>query len=368
MIEIIRNLNDFGELADEWNLLPGARQNPLLRHEWFLSSAESFYKENNLCVNIVRENGRLRAAAPLVLVKRHGLHRLELLGASFLHEPTDVLYDGEDSLSELYGNITRLSHATVLQRVTGSSSLTDQITKQSQGRGKLIKLSATSAPYIELTPTWEHYISTLSSRRRYDLRRARSKLEQAGEVSVEFICPSGAELEHYLQDAIRIESSGWKGRAGSALIFNGPLLQFMRAYTQRTAQLGTLQLCYLKSNNEAIAMQIGIQYAERYWVLKIGYDERWAFCSPGMQLTMEAVKYAFSKGFKTYEFLGADESWLRMWTQSSRPCSTLIYYPYSVQGLSALGTDAVNSLRKRSVRLLSRSVRNLSADNGQKVS
>lgn len=356
MIEVIRNLHDLGELVDEWNLLPGAQQNPLFRHEWFLSSAEAFYDEKNLRVITIRENGRLCAVAPLVLVKRHGIHRLELLGASFLHEPSDLLYDSEDSLMELSGIISRLSNATILQRVAGSSTLTDQITKQSHGRGKLLKLSATSAPYIELKPTWEHYVSTLSSRRRYDFRRARTKLENAGKVSVEFISPSEAELEGYMQDAIRIESSGWKGRAGSALMFNSPLQRFMRAYTQRAAQLGILQLCYLKSNNEAIAMQIGIQYAERYWVLKIGYDERWAYCSPGMQLTMEAVKYAFDKGLKTYEFLGADESWLRMWTQFSHPCSTLLYYPYSIRGVSTLATDALNSLGKRSVRLFSRSV------------
>lgn len=352
MIEVIKNLHNLGALVDEWNRLPGARQSPLFRHEWFLSSAEAFHDEKSLRVITIRENGRLRGVAPLVLAKRYGIHRLELLGASFLHEPSGLLYDNEDSLMELYGVISQLPHATILQRLAGSS--TDQITKKSQGHGKLLKLSATSAPYIELKSTWEHYVSTLSSRRRYDLRRARAKLEDAGKVSVEFISPSEAELEGYMQDAIRIESSGWKGRAGSALRFNGPLLRFMRAYTQRTAQLGILQLCYLKSNNEAIAMQIGIQYAERYWVLKIGYDERWAYCSPGMQLTMEAVKHAFNKGLKTYEFLGADESWLRMWTHLSHPCSTLLYYPHSICGLAAFATDALNHLGKRSVRFLSR--------------
>lgn len=354
MIEVIRNLHDLGELVDEWNLLPEARQSPLFRHEWFLSSAEAFYDEKNLRVIAMRENGRLRAVAPLVLVRRHGIGRLELLGASFLHEPSGLLYDSDDSLMELCRAISRMPHATVLQRLAGPSISTDQLSKQSQGRGKLLKLPATSAPYIELNSTWDDYLGTLSSRRRYDLRHARTKLERAGEVTVEFICPPDNELEGYLQDAIRIESSGWKGRAGSALMFNRPLLRFMRAYTQRAARLGILHLCYLKSNNEAIAMQIGIQFGERYWVLKIGYDEHWAHCSPGMQLTMEAVKYAFSKGFKTYEFLGADEAWLRIWTPLSHSSSTLLYYPYSMRGLSSLATDVLKYLGQRTVRVLSR--------------
>lgn len=366
MIEVIRNLQDFGGLAEEWNRFPGARQSPLLRHEWFLSCAEAFHDERKLCVITIRENGRLRAAAPLVLVKHHGINRLELLGSSYLHEPCGLLHDSQESLIELCRAISQLPHSTILQRLAEFSTYTDEITKQFDERGKLLKLSVTPAPYIELNSTWEHYIDTLSSRRRYDLRRARTKLEHAGKVSAEFISPSGAELESYMHDAIRIESSGWKGRAGSALMFNAPLLRFMRAYTQRAAQNGILHLCYLKCDNEAIAMQIGIEYAGRYWVLKIGYEERWAHCSPGMQLTMEAVKYAFSKGLKTYEFLGADEAWVRIWTQLSHPCSSLLYYPYSVRGLGKFVTDALDYVGKRSVRLLSRSVSPATEQGGRK--
>lgn len=350
MTEVISRLRDLRDLADEWNLLPGACQHPLLRHEWFLSGAEAFHAEESLRVVTLRKNGRLCAIAPLALVMRHGIQRLELLGASTLHEPSGLLYDGAGSLAELCEAITFLPQATMLQRLVESPILSDQLTKQSSGRGKVIKLAATPAPYIEIQSTWEHYFDSLSSRRRYDFRHARAKLERSGEVSVEFINPSETNLEHFLQEAIRIESLGWKGRAGSALLFNLPLQRFMHVYARHACRLGILQLCFLKCNNESIAMQIGIRYADRYWVLKIGYDERWAYCSPGMQLTMEAVKHAFDKGLKTYEFLGADEPWLRVWAKQSHPASTLLYYPYTVRGLSAFGVDAFSHLVKRAVR------------------
>lgn len=350
MLEVIKSLRDLDDLMHEWNLLPGAQQNPLLRHEWFLSAAEAFHNKHDLRVITLRESGRLRAVAPLALVKRHGIQRLELLGASALHEPSDVLYDGADSLLELCAVIARLPQATVLQRVMESSLLMDQLMQRSQGHGKLLKLSATPAPFIDIQAPWERYFNSLSSRRRYDFRHARAKLERSGKVSVEFIVPTEADLERHMQEALRIESSGWKGRAGSALKFNLPLQRFMHAYAQRSCRLGMLQLSYLKCNNESIAMQIGILHADRHWVLKIGYDERWAFCSPGVQLTMEAVKKAFDSGLKTYEFLGADESWLRIWTQHQHPSSTLLYYPYTTRGLSALGTDTLSYLAKRTVQ------------------
>lgn len=350
VVEVIKSLRDLADLMDEWNLLPGAQQNPLLRHEWFLSSAEAFHNESNLHVVALRENGRLRAVAPLALVKRHGIHRLELLGASVLHEPSDMLYDGIDSLAELCAVLARLPQATVLQRVMGSSKLLGQVAKQSQGQGKLLKLPATPVPFIDIQQTWESYSNSLSSRRRYDFRHARAKLERTGKASVEFIVPAETDLERLMQEAFRIESSGWKGRAGSGLKFNLPLQKFIHAYAQRSCRTGILHLCYLKCDNESIAMQIGIQYADRYWVLKIGYDERWAYCSPGMQLTMEAVKNAFNNGFKAYEFLGADEPWLQVWTKQQHLSSTLLYYPYSVLGLGALGTDILSYVIKRTLR------------------
>ena len=150
MLEVIKSLRDLDDLMHEWNLLPGAQQNPLLRHEWFLSAAEAFHNKHDLRVITLRESGRLRAVAPLALVKRHGIQRLELLGASALHEPSDVLYDGADSLLELCAVIARLPQATVLQRVMESSLLMDQLMQRSQGHGKLLKLSATPAPFIDI--------------------------------------------------------------------------------------------------------------------------------------------------------------------------------------------------------------------------
>ena len=354
MIEVIRCLHDLRALEEEWNLLANARHNPLLRHEWFLSCAEALHDEANLHVVTLRKNGRLQAIAPLVLVKRHGMPRLELLGGAALHEPSGLLYDGADSLMELCAVITQLPQPTVLQRLVEPSVLGEPLAKQAAGRGRLVTLAASSVPYIEIKSPWESYYNSLSSRRRYDLRHARAKLERSGKVSVEFVRPCEAELERLMQDNLRIESSGWKGRAGSALMFNLPLQRFMRAYTQHACRLGILQLCYLKCNNESIAMQIGIQYADRYWVLKIGYDERWAYCSPGMQLTLEAVKYAFDQGLTAYEFLGVNEPWLRVWTQQSHSASTLLYYPYTIRGLSALGVDVLKYAVKRTVRSVSR--------------
>lgn len=347
MTEVIKSLHGLRELAEEWNLLPGACQHPLLRYEWFLSCAASFHPETNLRVVVLRDHGRIRAIAPLVLVKRRGIQRLEILGSTQLYEPSGLLYDNTDSLEEICSLLTQLRYPIILQRLVEAPILANHLGKLKQHGGKLFIRSATRSPYIEIETPWEEYYNSLSSRRRYDYRRAHAKLERSGKVSVDFIHPSEEELEPLLTEAFRIEASGWKGRAGTALQFNLPLQRFLRAYALLACRLGILRLSYLKVNNKIIAMQIGVEYADCYWVLKVGYDENWASCSPGMQLTMEAVKYVFNGGLRRYEFLGGDEPWLRMWTAKSRAYTSFLYYPFNSYGLTALCGDAFNSLTNR---------------------
>jgi hypothetical protein len=42
-----------------------------------------------------------------------------------------------------------------------------------------------------------------------------------------------------------------------------------------------------------IAVQIIVENAERWWVLKIGYDNHWSKYSPGMQLMFDTIEQAF---------------------------------------------------------------------------
>jgi hypothetical protein len=106
-------------------------------------------------------------------------------------------------------------------------------------------------------------------------------------------------------------------------------------------------------NEVPIATILGIEEAGRFWVLKIGYDEQWARCSPGIQLTMETIKYAFDRGLDGYEFLGSEESWQAMWPHDHRPFISVSVYPISPGGLWAIVTDLRRSVWRRFQHVLS---------------
>ena len=94
-------------------------------------------------------------------------------------------------------------------------------------------------------------------------------------------------------------------------------------------------------------MQIGLEHANRFWVLKIGYDEKWAKCSPGIQLTMETIRYAFDRGLEAYEFLGSDEPWLHAWARQSHSYTSIGFYPLGFCGLYGLGVDVYNHVVRK---------------------
>jgi CelD/BcsL family acetyltransferase involved in cellulose biosynthesis len=112
-----------------------------------------------------------------------------------------------------------------------------------------------------------------------------------------------------------------------------------------------LRLCFLRIGERIAAAQFAVESNERFWLLKIGYDEAFGRCSPGNLLMRETVRYAASRGLLSYEFLGAPEQWTRMWTDQIRPCVSIRAYPARARGVAALAADVVQaSLRKLSVR------------------
>jgi CelD/BcsL family acetyltransferase involved in cellulose biosynthesis len=196
-------------------------------------------------------------------------------------------------------------------------------------------------PWIPLDSTWTEPETKLSAARRSSLRRARRHAENIGIVEWEF-CPSDRmTLARGLEEAFRIESAGWKGRTGTALLNDERRRAFYESYVEMAASVGTARLCLLKIAGKAVAMQVAVECADRFWLLKVGYDEAYSKCSPGNLLMLETIRYAARQGFKSYEFLGTDEPWTSNWTEHVRPCVSLLAYPINVPGMAALAGDAV---------------------------
>ena len=94
-------------------------------------------------------------------------------------------------------------------------------------------------------------------------------------------------------------------------------------------------------------MQLAVVSGNRFWLLKIGYTDEFARCSPGILLMLETIRYAAKCGLRSYEFFGVEEPWLRVWTELVRPCVSLRAYPTNLRGGMVLARDGMLAVRAK---------------------
>ena len=92
---------------------------------------------------------------------------------------------------------------------------------------------------------------------------------------------------------------------------------------------------FLRIDKHAVAMQLAVQHGDVHWILKIGYDDSVARCSPGNLLTSAMIADAVRRGLCRYEFLGWPAQWIEAWTGPQHDLVTIAKSPLRVRGLAA---------------------------------
>lgn len=341
MVEIIQNLATLQSLAGRWNALAERFKTPVLRHEWFAACAEAFCPPAQLAIVVIRSQEEILAIAPLVIEKRFGVERVELLGTCVLQEPSGFLYKDEGALAESVDAVVALRKPIRLRRIPAPSSEGILLNKICQRRAFWMCTNAPCSALIPILTSWAEFEQKISSSGRARLRRARKRAGEFGRVQFEVLSPDPANLKPYLDEVFQVEASGWKQRKGTSMRSKPELERFFRSYSKATAGLGMLRLCFLRIEGRAVAVQLAVEYANRFWVLKIGYDEAWARCSPGILLMHETIRYAFEHKLEGFEFLGSDEPWLHIWTDQLHAYETHLISPFSLRTFFPLGVECL---------------------------
>lgn len=344
---VVQSLRALESLASEWEQLAARAELPTLGHAWALACARSICREDQLHIITIRRQGVLVAVAPLAREKRLGVLRLGLAGSSRLGEPSGLLYADREALAALAQAIVGSRLPVMLARIPASDPAVEELGLAASRRGLFVSQQVSGTVGVPIASSWEEYLARLSSRRRYDLRRARRRSEQAGRLTVRTETPGPDEVADLYAELVRIESAGWKQRAGSSLLLRRELREFFQTYASLLAGSGRVYFSFLELDSRPIAAQLSVECSHRLWVLKIGYDEQWSSCSPGWQLLAETMRFAFERRFHSYEFFGSDEPWLHGWITEPRHLGSIAFYPANGRGLCAFAADATGWLRSR---------------------
>ena len=341
--QTIDALNQLDTIAESWRTLGDQQAGPMEQFEWAAACTTQPINPVRIRIAAVHRGTSLAAVAALGVQRLRGVPRRVLLGVQEHYEPTEFLADDVSSLRELAGFLARDTRPFVIGRIPAQSPTVCSLKKAFAGRGLIFEREEAGSPYLPLDDSWCQPEQHLSSRRRGDLRRARRRAEQRGELTAEVIIPSMENLNPLLDEAFHVEQQSWKGEAQTALTCDPIRGDFFRKYAANLCRQESLRLCFLRIDGRPIAMQIGVVASDRFWLLKIGYDAEFSHCSPGVLLVRESIAHAARAGLTGYEFLGRLESWIEIWNPQVRECKSLRIYPISLSGGTALIADSAAS-------------------------
>jgi CelD/BcsL family acetyltransferase involved in cellulose biosynthesis len=208
-------------------------------------------------------------------------------------------------------------------------------------------------PIVDVATDWESYFSGLSRNLRKDVRRRRRRLEERGELTIDVhrgIDALGAPLA----EGVKIESSGWKGSEGTAMLTATGQLAFFEQLADWAAARDALEIVFLRLDGVAIAFHYNVVFHDILYALKIGYDESLAELSPGKVLLGAEIERTFAEGRRRFDFGGDPEDYKLKWATGTRE-----FRDCRLEAPSVAGTLS------RAARGAARFARRLGADDGQ---
>ena len=359
MIQVFKNPESLVALQADWDRLADMAGSPLLSYAWFYAAVITLHKDDELRVFVLKEGERICAIAPLYICKNGSSESLALLGASILYEPANLLYETHDNLIDLLKSVLTFGLPLTLLRMPQDSLMIQVMRELRWTQGLSIARDSAPSNYIDFKSFYEElddaekqrdFMGSISSSRKSELRRKRKCLEKLGKVRIEWLQPSLNTFEVVFNEALRIEDASWKGNEDSSLLKNKPLKDFFYQYVKFASEQGILRVCLVYVGGVAISMHLGIQSHKAFWVLKLGHDEQYNKCSPGIQTAMETILYSIGENLNCYEFLGSEEKWQEIWPVQQHKLSTYLFFPYSVKSLKAILSLILQQIKKRIFR------------------
>ncbi len=351
--EYVDSIEGLMQIRREWISLELLFGNPLLTHNWFASLAASFPSQVQPEIILIRRDGEIKAIAPLAL-KGGLVKRLEILGSFATGEPGGVLFTDGRSIDDLWRAVVDMKSTTYLKGFRFGSPETRTLESLLRSSGIRFLAREEKLPWISTNGKFEDYERKISSSRRSSFRRLRRLAESEGKLEFEVKTPSPENVDALLTEFFSVEASSWKGRTGTAMKSYSELGTFFREYSRLEAAGGRLRIFLLKVGGKTIAGQLTDLRSNRLWIFKIGHDEAWSWCSPGILLMNEVVKFCFESGLDACELLGSDEPWLHIWTNEAHTVVTYRIYPRTIAAVPDLLSDVAINCAKRITTMIAK--------------
>jgi len=286
-------------IADEWRALAARALEPNVFYEpAFALAAAPVFGADAGAVLVRTAGGRLAGLFPARIDRWRGGFTSTLVGWTHPYAPLGTpLIDRDEPESVIAAWLDHLGRdpampaQLLLPLVPEQGAFADALDGVLARQGRraaafgcheraLLAPGAERAKYLE---------RAVSGRKRKKLRRLRRRLEDIAPVTLT-TATSAPDIEAALKDFLVLEASGWKGLAGTAIVNNPAIQDFVQKAVAGLAAEGRARIDRLLLNGITIAAAMTLASGDTAWCWKIAYNEALARSSPGVQLVCDLTE------------------------------------------------------------------------------
>jgi CelD/BcsL family acetyltransferase involved in cellulose biosynthesis len=307
LVETVSTAAVFEGLADGWDDLVREmpRPSPFLLHSWLSEWWRHYGDSGRLAVYVVRQDGRLLGALPLMVVAKSGVRVVRFMGGRQSALADLLLASDADNrvAGSLAAQLAASDHHLVdLYGIPAGSRIVAAL-----GSERLHMIARIEAPVLDLLPSWAAvYEARTSAKTRSLHRRRRRQLAALGRLEVT-VARTPAQLEAALEEAFRLHALRWAGRPDGSGFVTPTGMRFHRAVIHRLAELDVPRIVTLRLDGRAIAFHYFFAFEGCMYVHRLAFDPALSRYSPGLVNTLDTIQIASDEGLTRVEFLGGAE-------------------------------------------------------------
>ncbi len=147
----------------------------------------------------------------------------------------------------------------------------------------------TRALFRPSTDALQYVREAVSPKHRRVLRSQEARLAGSGRLEYLTLGPDD-DARSWIEQFLKLEASGWKGREGSAFACSEPDRTFFFTAAMEAFRRGQLMMLALHFNGRPIAYKCNFLSGPGSFAFRIAFDEAYARFSPGVLLELENIR------------------------------------------------------------------------------
>ncbi len=311
-VERITTREDFRRIGSQWDsLLRSSEDNSIFfTHEWFFSWWKGFSSGRSLEILLFKsDQGELIGIAPFMSDQ----NELRFIASQEVTDYCDFLI-GKGKAEEFYlelldyirNHYSRMERIELINIKSSSPSLSLLPRVASKQRYSCLQSESEVTPILDLSPSYQEFLSLLSRKNRHELRRKLRRTDNLeGRKIVRITGPPGLQTAIKAFIALHRQSEPAKEKFWE----KEGMVDFFREFIVQFSKKRWMELNLLYHKEKIIAALLNFSYYDQVYFYNVAYDKDYSWYSPGLFLFDHSIRQAISEKKRKADFLRGREKY-----------------------------------------------------------